>query len=271
LAYPIIKEITVIRIFALSIFILLSLECFSQILNIEKYRIDKDTANVWSGNIGFGFSSKKQQNTVTTLNANSNLVYLSQKHSYLQIGNIKFIAVEGSQLISEGYTHFRSVLNRRKFISYEPFLQWQYDLGRGLEKRELYGFAIRFNFIRTKKFHVAANTGCMYEHEVWKGNVLRFPVVDRPGFAETHFIKSTSNFTARGDVSNNVYILFVIYYQARFDRFFDPRLITDTQINFIISKRLTINNQFVSTFDDLPILTENRFVYSLNTNLMIKF
>jgi hypothetical protein len=221
--------------------------------------------------VGIGFSSKKQQNTVTTLNANSNLVYLSRKHSYLNIGNIKFIAVEGNKLISEGYTHFRLVLNRKKFVSYEPFVQWQYDLGRGLEKRELYGFALRFNIIRSKKMLVAANSGAMYEHEIWRGNVLRFPVPEKPGFAETEFIKYTSNFSVRGDLTGNVYLLFVTYYQARFERFFNPRIISELQMNFIINKYFTLNNQFVSTFDSLPILTENRFVYSLNTNLLVKF
>ena len=248
-----------------------SFNSFSQILNIEKYRIDRDTFHVWAGNIGIGFSSKKQQNTVATLNASSNVVYLSRNNSYLNVGNVKFIGVEGSKLISEGYLHFRAILNRKKFLSYEPFVQWQYDLGRGLEKRELYGFAFRVNIIRSKKFFIAANTGAMYEHEVWKGDVLRFPLQNEPTLAETQFVKSTSNISARGDLSENVYLLFVTYYQAAFETFFYPRIISELQLNFIINKYFTLNNQFSSNFDSLPILTKNRLVYSFNTSLMINF
>lgn len=242
-----------------------------QILNIENFRFDKDTVNAWGGNIGFGFSTKQQQNSVTTLNANSNLAYFAQKHTYLTINYIKFIAVEKSEVISEGYLHLRTILYRKKFVSYEPFLQLQYDLGRGLQRRALCGFSFRFNFLKTKKFIMAANTGIMYEHEAWEGEVLRYPTPEIPQRAETSFIKSTSNFTLRGDIAHNVYLLFVTYYQARYEKFLQPRIITDLQVNLKISKVLSLSNQFTSTYDALPILRNNKFIYSLSTNLLINF
>jgi hypothetical protein len=260
------------KIVSLSVVLLfLSFQVSGQILNIEKFRIDKDTFDVWSGNIGIGFSTKKQQTNITTLNSNSNVVYLSKHHSYMNISYIKFIGVEESDLLSEGYTHFRVNFLRKKFLSYEPFLQLQYDLGRGLLRRELYGFSFRAKLLATPKTLLTFNSGAMYEYELWKGQVIRYARPENPELGETTFIKSTSNIALRGDVAKNLNVLFVTYYQARFERFFVPRVITDIQVNIVISKHFTLSNQFVSTYDALPILFDNQFIFSFTTNLLVKF
>lgn len=255
------------------IFLLILAPLFStaQILNVEKFRVDKDTSNAWAGNIGGGFNLKQQQTRVITLNANSNLVYLSRRHSYLNINNIKFVGVQSSDIISEGYTHWRVNLSRKTFVSYEPFVQAQYDLGRGLQERELAGFSFRFNLVRTPKTLIAFNSGAMYEHEVWKGTVLRYPEPSSPGYAETSFIKSTSNISVRGDVAPNVNVLLVTYYQARFEKFFRPRVISELQVNFVINKYFSISHQFTSLLDAMPILDNNEFTYNYNINLIVKF
>lgn len=255
----------------LVVLLFLSIQASGQILNIEKFRIDKDTFDVWSGNIGIGFSTKKQQTNVTTLNSNSNVAYLSRHNSYMNISYIKFIGVEESDLISEGYTHFRVNFLRKKFLSYEPFIQLQYDLGRGLLRRELYGFNFRARLLATPKTLLTFNTGAMYEYELWKGEVIKYAKPDNPELGETVFIKSTSNIALRGDIAKNLNVLLVTYYQARYERFFVPRVITDIQVNIIISKRFTLSNQFVSTYDALPILSDNRFIFSYTTNLLVKF
>lgn len=243
----------------------------AQILNIEKFRMDTDTFNVWAGNVGLGLSTKKQKTSFTTLNANSNVAYYSRLHSYMNISFIKFLRVEGSNLISEGYTHFRTVLYRQNFLSYEPFFQYQYDLGRGLERRELYGYTFRAKLFSSEKILVSVNTGAMYEHEIWEGEVLRYSLPEQPGRAETKFAKSTSNVYIRGDISPSTYLLLVTYYQARFEKFFAPRIVSEIQLNFTINKYFTFSNQFVSTYDDLPIISNSKFIYSYNSSILVKF
>ena len=44
----------------------------AQILNIEKFRLDKDTFNVWMCNVTFGFNAKKQN--ISTLQYNGQLI-----------------------------------------------------------------------------------------------------------------------------------------------------------------------------------------------------
>lgn len=118
---------------------------------------------------------------------------------------------------------------------------------------------------------MAVNTGAMYEHEIWEGEVLRFHDNNSENRAETQFIKSTSNVTIRGDLAKNITLFVVTYYQARFERFFAPRVITDIQLQFKVNKYIGFNIQFASTFDALPPIDENGFVYTLNNNLVINF
>ncbi|MCR6638610.1 MAG: DUF481 domain-containing protein [Sporocytophaga sp.] len=243
----------------------------AQILNIERFRIEKDTSNFWTGNVGLGFSTKKQQNQVTSLNFNSNLVYLSEKHGYLNINYGKLIKTTQEKVISEGYTHWRVNLFRAQRLSYEPFLQVQYDLGRGLQIRELYGASLRFRVKSTPKYSFSINSGGMYEHEIWRGEVLRFESGGDSTKAETYSFKNTTNLSFRGDISKNVNVFMVTYYQARFTRFFKPRVISDFQVMININKYFSLNNQFVATYDALPLITGNKFVYTYNMSIVIKF
>jgi hypothetical protein len=241
---------------------------FSQILNVEKFRLDADTSKVWLGNIGAGVAIKKQQNTVYTFNGNINAVYLSDKHSYMSLNYIKLLRQESSNLVSEGYLHGRITFYRKQKLSYEPFLQYQYDVGRGLLSRKLAGYSFRYNFHSGEKFILAFNTGAMYEHEIWQGEVIRFRMDGKENMAETNFVKSTSNLTIRATLMENVSFFFVGYYQARYERFFKPRVITDIQLQFKVNKYLSFNTSFQSTLDALPAITNNNFVYTMNTTLL---
>ena len=242
----------------------------AQILNVERFRLDKDTSNVWLGNAGLGFSLKKQKNNVYTFNGNLNLVYLSKHHSYMSLNNFKIIRQDENNLISEGYAHGRITFLRKNRISYEPFAQIQYDQGRGLSWRELYGYTFRLSLRSRHRNTLSFNTGAMYEYEKWEGTVLRYSSDSTGRLAVTKFIKSTSNLSYKTHFSDNVNFFAVVYYQARFEKFLSPRVITDLQLQLKINKHFSFNTQFVSTFDDLPIIAGNEFVYSLNNTLVIK-
>jgi hypothetical protein len=264
------------KLITLLLFLIVPFLLKAQTTNIEKYRLDKDTSKIWLGNAGFGFSSKKQQNVVQQYNGYLNLAYLSKLHSYMTInyGNIQL--VNKTSFVSEGYTHWRINFFRMHLISYEPFVQYQYDLGRGLLHRELAGMSFRMNLLRNKtnkdkdKFTIGISTGAMYEDEFWKGDVLRFEVKSDTNHAHTQFIKSTSYLFAKAALHEKITLFSTVYYQARFDRFFRPRIVTDMQLMFKITKVLSFSTDFASTFDSLPIVTGNVFTYTFSGSFFIK-
>lgn len=259
-----------IKFFLTLIFISWTLSSYSQILNIERFRLDKDTSHAWFGSVGLGFSAKQQKVSVTTFNGNSNLVYLSKLHSYLNVNYIRFIKVANSEPISEGYTHWRVNFFRRKKLSYEPFVQFQYDIGRGLLKRNLYGFTFRFDVRLGEKLNIGLNTGAMYEYEKWRGQVLRFQT-EVQDIGRTSFIKSTSNVNIRWRITQHVNLFLLTYYQARFESFFRPRVISDVQLSYELNKNFSMVGQYISTYDAAPILVANEFIQTFNLTFNYKF
>jgi hypothetical protein len=248
----------------------------AQIMNIEKYRLDKDTSKIWMGNMGFGFASKKQQNIVNEYNAYLNLAYLSKLHSYMTINHFNLQQLNSSSFVSEGYAHLRLNFFRKNLISYEPFVQYQYDLGRGLLYRNLYGLSFRMNLFRNRtkeekdKHNIGIGTGVMYEEEYWKGTVLRFAEEGDTTHAHTRFIKSTTNVFAKVTLHKKITLFGTVYYQARFEKFTCPRIVSDVQFVFKVTNGLSLTTQFASTFDSLPIVAGNIFTYTLSGSFLIK-
>jgi hypothetical protein len=246
----------------------------AQITNIEKFRLDKDTANIWMGNISFGFSNKKQKNTVAELNSGLHMVYLSKRHSYMTINYLNLQKVNQVEVISEGYTHWRANFWRKNIVSYEPFIQFQYDRGRGLQHRHLYGLAFRLNTLQYSKVkykaEVAVSTGAMYEDEVWRGEVLHHGIEGDSTRAVTRFFKNTSNVSFRIRLHEKITYHGIVYYQARFARLDQPRIITDMQLIFKVTRILSLSSDFTSTYDSRPVVEGNIFTYKLAGSFIIK-
>lgn len=234
---------------------------FGQILNVEKFRLEEDTSNVWIGNINFGLSMKKQQTQVLSLGSNYNVAYLSDLHSYMFLGNFNLIQVENTDVISEGYGHLRFNFLRKRKLSLEQFNQLQYDKGRGMIFRGLVGADLRVRLISNDNLNISANTGAMYETEEWR---------DENGtLIPNNNLKSTSNLTVRWNITESLAFMSITYYQARFDRFFRPRLITDTSFQIQINERFSFRTQYVATYDDDPVVDQANFIYSLENKLVI--
>jgi hypothetical protein len=233
-----------------------------QILNIEKDRIDSDTAKVWLGNLGLTFNTRSQQVHVLTFNAFSNVVYLSRKYSYIFISNHNLIRIKDQDVISDGYGHFRMHIWRQKKLSAEIFVQGQYDESRGLRERELAGAGSRYHIHRSDQLNLAAGIGAMYEHERWalEGND-----------STTSLIKSTNYFSLHWKISKHIEFNFINYYQARFSAFFHPQIIGDANLIIFVNRHFAFTTRFAATYDALPVIPVNKYVYSLTNGLVFRF
>lgn len=247
-------------------FILISTPfCFSQVLNIEKFRPQVDTLNAFMGNAELGFSGKKQRLSTQSFNTDVNAAYLSKKHSYLLLSTLSFNKVEDTEVTNEGYVHFRMNFYRRKFMSFEQFNQIQFDAGRGLEERKLTGVAFRFNFLRSDKMNLSINTGAMYEAERW----FNSEEIDKP--INNEFLKLSNSINFRYKVNKTTTFSFIGFYQSRPISFFKPRITLDSYLKVGVSKKIAIGLQYNMTYDTKPPLEIARLIYSYRTNLVYKF
>ncbi len=249
--------------------LILSLICFcsftgkAQILNTERFRLDADSAKIWMGVAEFGFSAKKQQTDVFTLSSKANTAYLSKKHSYMFLGFLNLVKVANTNVISEGYGHIRFNFFRKKLFSLEQFNQWQFDQGRGMNSRGLIGSNVRFRVKSTDKWEFALNSGLMYEDEIWENS--------EGNFISNVNLKSSSSATVRFKINEIMSFLMISYYQARFDRFFTPRFITDASFQLSLTSKFALRAQYTATYDADPIINISKLIYSINNTLVYKF
>lgn len=232
----------------------------AQVLNVEKFRMDADTSNVWAGNLTFGFDVTKRSKQTLQLNNQSDLVYLSRNHSFLLINDIRLISV-GDNISNEGYTHFRTTFLRKQKFAPELFTQYQYSQDWGLSERILLGGTLRYMIYSSDNFSASVTTGAMYEYERW--------APEEAANVTNRIIKSTNSANVRGKITPTVSLLLMAYYQAPFDDFTRPRLTGDINLQFAISRILRFSAGFNVVHDANPVEGVESWTYEFKNRLII--
>ncbi|WP_020403664.1 DUF481 domain-containing protein [Gracilimonas tropica] len=233
----------------------------AQLLNVESVRTTEDSAG-WHGELEFDLSLNGYNERVLEFTNESNLSYFSKKHAYMLLNNLNFVNIDGNSLISSGYIHLRSTFLRKGKWSPEVFTQYQYNNNLGLNNRALGGAGIKYRFYRGEKWQASVSTALMYEFEEWQ-------LANQPSI-ENEFVKSTSNVSLRGKLSNSATFLLVGYYQARPNQFLKARSILEWEIEMDITKRIALSISFIMSYDAQPIIDIPNLTYALSNGLVIE-
>lgn len=251
---------------------------YGQILNVEKQRSSGIDSAQWLGNVDFSFSLKEQQTKTLSANLNTNLVYFSSKHSYILIGKLSSLRGNGESLVSHGYGHVRVNFFRKKKLSYELFSQIQYDEVRGMKQRNLIGGNIRYTLKDKDNYLLSIGTGVMYEREQWEWNVTEDDLNEAEGFTQIGLIKplteapkNNTYISLKYDISKNMYLNFITYYQAKFDQLNKPRISGEAKFNVIISKRLRFVASGTWWHDAAPVVPIDKTNYAITNGLKYSF
>lgn len=245
----------------------------AQILNVEKGRQEADTVNQFVGELALDFTINNRsataddENRLIGLIFNSDLAYISQKHLYLLFSNLNFIYATDDPVIRTGYTHFRTTFLYKKPVSYELFTQLQFDLGRGLQIRQLAGGGFRFNLVDEGGLDLHFGIGGMWERETWQ-----FPESE----AETTLVllKSSNYLTISQSFSETTTWGTTLYFQTGFDDGIDAwrhRLSIDTSLEFNLSDVLTFAVSFAGAYENEPVVPILKYMYFLQNGIKFSF
>lgn len=233
----------------------------AQLLNVESVRTNGDSTG-WYGELEFDLSLNHYNENVFEFTNESNLSYFSDQHAYMLLNEIKFVNLDGNSVISSGYVHLRSTLRRLRALSPELFLQYQYNNNLGLNNRALGGAGIKYRFYRSDKWQASISTALMAEFEEWQLN--------EEASIENEFLKSTSNISLRGRLSETARFKLVGYYQARPDRYLKGRSILESELEMDLSKRVAVSISFVASYDAEPIIDIPNLTYELSNGFVIR-
>lgn len=246
----------------LLILLLFSHSIHAQLLNVESVRTNADSAG-WYGELEFDLSLNHYNEDVFEFTNESNLSYFTDKHAYMLLNKLKFVNLDGNSVISSGYIHLRSTFGRKGKLSPELFVQYQYNNNLGLNNRALGGAGIKYRFYRSEKWQASVSTALMAEFEEWQ--------LDDQASVENEFLKSTSNISLRGKISETARFKLIGYYQARPDQFFKARSILESGLQMDLSKRVAVSINFVASYDAAPIIDIPNLTYELSNGFLIRF
>ena len=252
----------------------------AQILNIERSRIERDTADFVTGKAGLNFSmfnrnaGRNNPNNFLQLTFNGDLAYISKKHTYLFLNYYNYLLVNydnrelRNTVASNGYSHFRVNLLSRRKVSYELFTQYQADMARGLDRRILTGGGVRWLLYRTENTSWFAGTGLMHEHESWKDP-------EQEGVTRiSDLLKSSNYISLRSKLSDHVETNNIAYFQTGYDQQisrFRNRISGDLGLTVRLVGRVSMRTNFNFTYEDRPIVPVTRFIYAITNGLQVDF
>lgn len=243
--------------------VVVALGAKAQIFNFEKLRPNIDTSHVWKASFAAGFDMRKKTTQTVNVTAQAGAYYLSEKHSYIIMGDYGITRVDQNNIFEQGYLHYRTVLNRKSKIAYEPFIQLQYDLGKGLKRRHLVGGNVRINFYNDTTVTLSMGSGFFYENENW--------IATETSTLLNENLKSNNYVSVKWKINSWSSFLMTGYYQAPVHRFLNPRLIMDSNIQMNFTKNFTYDIRVETNVDRNPVVESGRLTYRVVTGFRYSF
>jgi len=260
-------------LFTTPLLLVLSLIGQSQILNVEKQRLDsleKPFNFSFESKFGAFNRSATEDEKAEFINFSNSLnaVYSPhKKHAYVMLGNFQFTENNGNAILNNAYLHVRATFNYNKTWSPEAFAQIQSDQFRGLRNRKLAGGGYRWMPINSNNFRFVLAAGPMFESEKWRS-------IETGEEKRVELWKLNSYLLMRWDLTETVNFNTIFYYQAGYDfsaNLNRQRISNNTNLNFKISSHLSFTVTYQMAYENEPIFPITKFIYSIENGLRLTF
>lgn len=197
----------------------------AQVINIEGKRFLNDT-NGFVGRSDLNFNITQNIKQVLNLGINVHVQYKHNKHRVLAISDLAIIKAADQDFQNTGYQHLRYSYKLHKLITWESFVQGQYNKVLLLDKRYLAGTGPRFRLLKEKHLRIYMATMYMYEFQSQANETI---------IQNNHRLNSYLTFNIDFDKFD---FTSTSFYQPLLSDFSNYRIASDNNID------LSINNHF---------------------------
>lgn len=232
----------------------------AQIVNVESLRRATDSAK-WSGNFSLDVGFIKNKNEVLRINNRINIQHRSNRNTYLFVNDLNFQKLKGNDFVNRGIQHFRYNYNFSSLVTWEAFLQGQYDAISNINFRGLIGAGPRFKFENLENYKFYLGTLIMYEHENTSDELNNI----HKDFRASVYV------AFKLYPKENISIVSTTYYQPKLNQLSDYRLSNETSIAFKIFKDLAYKASFTFLYDRFPVFDTPKTQYELTNGLVYSF
>lgn len=259
------KQILLVLAFCSCTFVLQA-----QVVNTEKLRLNTQD-RVFEGNINtsFGLAQSKAGQSLT-LNATGYLGYEFKQSKLMLLSGYTRTTFSKEDVFGDDFTvfnnfqyaHLRYNYNWTERVTWEAFVQEQFDAIHEIDIRYLMGTGPRFKLFRTDTTQLYVGTLYMYEDE-------KTSAEDSIVFNRDHRWSSylSGGFNFGGYLTFNA----IVYYQPNFANFSDYRMLLETSLSIKLTKRLTFNASLNFIYDSEPPITVPKTRYNLSNGFGFNF
>ncbi|MGV6827815.1 MAG: DUF481 domain-containing protein [Flavobacteriales bacterium] len=242
------------------LFLLLSITCSSQILNVESLRKVTDTSG-FSGSTSLYFSLKRNTNDFFSISNDIHLQYKMKKNLILFKNLINFQKIEGNDFTNKGISHLRYNYRFRPRIAFETFVQGQYNKVSKINFRGLIGAGLRMKLSTTsEKYKIYFGSLIMYEQEELSDDSQ----IER-NFRNSNYLSFSLYPTDR------ITLISTTYYQPKLNEFSDYRISSQSSLLIKLYKTLDFKTSYTFTYDAEPAFEIPNSQYNLTSGLSYSF
>ena len=140
-----------------------------------------------------------------------------------------------------------------------------------MKHRFVTGVNLRYTLWHHQKWDMTFATGVMYENEEWNYTAVdSSKIPGNPIDQKTSIIKSNNYVKWEGLLSKGSNVSVILFYQAAYSDFLQPRISSFISYDVAISKHFSLGIKWNGLYDFKPVVPIPNFYYSLSTNLSYK-
>lgn len=187
--------------------------------------------------------------------------YRSGDHLVIGLVRSEYKSSKGDTILSNSFEHLRYRYQFAEHLLGEVFTQHEFDALKRLQLRALVGAGPNISLLKAKSYGLAVGVAYMLEYEKLQND----GEVDASHAEFQH--RNSSYFVGYYKLDDRVQLVETLYVQPRLTDASDTRLLSDSQITFQVTKRLSFATSFSVAYDSRPPATIKR----LDTALISAF
>lgn len=229
-----------------------------QVINIESKRFLQDT-NGFRGKADLNFNINQNTSQVISLGVNIHSQYVHNRSRILAIGDLAFIKAGTKDFVNSGYQHLRYNYKINKIVTWEAFLQAQYNKVLLLDRRYLAGTGPRFKLVKTPNLRIYTATLYMFEYQSQNNDSIEA------------YNNRISSYITFGISFKRVEFASTTFYQPNLANFNDYRIANDSAFEMVITNHFNFKVGFNLLYDTRQPIGIPDLTYILKNGLTYKF
>lgn len=233
------------------------------IINVERLSEGIDST-VFS--VALSYEGTKGNANTDELDISLNTVFIRKRNEFKLFGGESLLAESGTEILNTAYAHARHNFEITERLKTFEFYQIQFNEVIHLNRREVAGAGLRYEFVQQDSidFHVGA--GAMREVEL-----LDEAKLDSNEVALTRFYRANVFMAFHWKIGDIVTLINIAYYQPRFADMADFRFVNDFNLILKVTKHIEVVNEVALRYDSKPPSTLGNLDLGMNVGLNLKF